>query len=363
MITEDRLRSLVDRLDRIEYEMAGSPAPEAYVRLSREHADLAPVAAKAGELLRLRTERAEIERMLDAPDTDAEMVELADLEVEALGERIDALEHDVQILLLPRDVADEKGAILEIRAGTGGEEAALFAGDLFRMYQRFAELEGWKLNVLSQSESDRGGYREIIAEVAGRGVFAKLKFESGVHRVQRVPETEASGRIHTSAATVAVLPEAEEVDVDVDEGELRIDVYRSSGAGGQHVNTTDSAVRITHLPSGIVVAVQDERSQHKNKAKALKLLRARLYDQERERLSSERAAERRGQVGSGDRSERIRTYNFPQGRVTDHRINLTLYKLDRVMTGDALGEIIEALMTEDQARRLAAEAHQPEARA
>ncbi|MEJ8570334.1 peptide chain release factor 1 [Microbaculum marinum] len=353
MISADKLQSLVDRLERIEYEMSSSPDADAYVRLSREHAEIAPVAAKCRDLLKLREERAGIEEVLSAPDTDAEMAELAAAEIEALEERQEDLEQEVRILLLPRDMADEKGAILEIRAGTGGEEAALFAGDLFRMYQRYAELEGWKISVLSANESDRGGYREIIAEVSGRGVFAKLKYESGVHRVQRVPETEASGRIHTSAATVAVLPEAEDVDVDLDEGDLRIDVYRSSGAGGQHVNTTDSAVRITHLPTNIVVAVQDERSQHKNKAKALKLLRAKIYELERERLASERAADRKGQVGSGDRSERIRTYNFPQGRVTDHRINLTLYKLDKVIVGEALGEVIDALVTEDQARRLA----------
>ncbi len=353
MISADKLQSLVDRLERIEYEMAASPEPDAFVRLSREHAEIGPVAQKCKDLLDLRDEIAGIDEVMADPETDAEMMALAEAEAGDLRAREEALAQEVRILLLPRDVADEKGAILEIRAGTGGEEAALFAGDLFRMYQRYAEGEGWKVTVLSESESDRGGYREIVADVTGRGVFAKLKFESGVHRVQRVPETEASGRIHTSAATVAVLPEAEDVDVDLDEGDLRIDVYRSSGAGGQHVNTTDSAVRITHLPTNIVVAVQDERSQHKNKAKALKLLRAKLYDQERERLASERAADRKDQVGSGDRSERIRTYNFPQGRVTDHRINLTLYKLDKVITGEALGEVIDALITEDQARRLA----------
>jgi peptide chain release factor 1 len=358
MISRDKLQSFVDRVERIEHEMSSPPDADAFVRLSREHAEIAPVAAKARALLKLRDDLESARKML----VDPEMAELAEAEVADLEDRVEAFEREVQVLLLPRDVADEKGAILEIRAGTGGEEAALFAADLFRMYKRYAELEGWKITALSQSDSDHGGYREIIAEVSGRGVFAKLKFESGVHRVQRVPETEASGRIHTSAATVAVLPEAEDVDVDIDEGDLRIDVYRSSGAGGQHVNTTDSAVRITHLPSGIVVAVQDERSQHKNKAKAMKLLRAKLYDQERERLDSARAAERKGQVGSGDRSERIRTYNFPQGRVTDHRINLTLYKLDKVIAGEALDEIIDALITEDQARRLAAEDLRPEAR-
>jgi len=363
MIGKDKLESLVDRLERIEHEMSSSPESDDFVRLSREHAEIAPVAAKARAFLKLRDELDDARALLEDPEIDKEMAALAEAEAEELEERVEAMEHEMRILLLPRDMADEKGAILEIRAGTGGEEAALFAGDLFRMYQRFAELEGWKVNVLSMSESDRGGYREIIAEVSGRGVFARMKFESGVHRVQRVPETEASGRIHTSAATVAVLPEAEDVDIDLDENDLRIDVYRSSGAGGQHVNTTDSAVRITHIPTNIVVAVQDERSQHKNKAKALKLLRAKLYEEERERLASARAADRKGQVGSGDRSERIRTYNFPQGRVTDHRINLTLYKLDKVIAGEALGEIVDALITEDQARRLAAEDLRPDAQA
>jgi peptide chain release factor 1 len=350
MLSVGKLQSLVDRLERIEHEMSAQSDSEAFVRLSREHAEVATIAAKARELLKLRADLEAAQSMVDDP----EMAELAEAEVADLEERAEELERDVRVLLLPRDVADEKGAILEIRAGTGGEEAALFAADLFRMYQRYAELEGWKVNVLSASDSDRGGYREIVAEVTGRGVFAKLKYESGVHRVQRVPETEASGRIHTSAATVAVLPEAEDVDVDVDEGDLRIDVYRSSGAGGQHVNTTDSAVRITHLPSGIVVAVQDERSQHKNKAKAMKVLRARLYEAQRAARDAERAADRRSQVGSGDRSERIRTYNFPQGRVTDHRINMTLHKIDAILEGEGLDEMIDALTAEDQAARLAA---------
>jgi peptide chain release factor 1 len=263
------------------------------------------------------------------------------------------LEQAVRIALLPKDVDDEKSAILEIRAGTGGEEAALFASDLLRMYQRYAEGRGWRVELVEANETELGGIKEATLEVQGKGAFARLKFEAGVHRVQRVPVTEAGGRIHTSAATVAVLPEAEEVDVDLDEGDLRIDVYRASGAGGQHVNRTESAVRITHLPTGLVVAIQDEKSQHKNKAKALKILRARLYDQERQAKASARSAERKGQVGSGDRSERIRTYNFPQGRVTDHRINLTLYKLEQVLAGEALGELIEALIAEDQAARLA----------
>ncbi|HZD24937.1 MAG TPA: peptide chain release factor 1, partial [Alphaproteobacteria bacterium] len=270
----------------------------------------------------------------------------------------ESLEHAFQLALLPRDAADEKSAILEIRAGTGGEEAALFAGDLMRMYQRYAELSGWRFEVMSLSETDLGGVKEAVVNISGRGVFARLKYESGVHRVQRVPETESGGRIHTSAATVAVLPEPEEIDVEVDEGDLRIDTFRAQGAGGQHVNTTESAVRITHVPTGIVVMQQSEKSQHKNRAKAMKVLRARLYEHERERSAAERAESRRAQVGSGDRSERIRTYNFPQGRVTDHRINLTLYKLDQVLRGEALDEVLDALISADQAEQLAAmEAH------
>ncbi len=264
------------------------------------------------------------------------------------------LEERLRLALLPKDAADEKSAILEIRAGTGGDEAALFAGDLFRMYQRYAELKGWRVEIISASEGTMGGFKEIIAEIEGRGVFARLKFESGAHRVQRVPDTETQGRIHTSAATVAVLPEAEDVDVDINEADLKIDTMRAQGAGGQHVNKTESAIRITHLPTNTIVFVQDERSQHKNKARAMALLRAKLYDTQRQKLDAERAADRRSQVGSGDRSERIRTYNFPQGRVTDHRINLTLYKLDKVMSGEALDEIIDALITEHQANLLAA---------
>ncbi len=283
------------------------------------------------------------------------MRDIASEEKRALAGRIEELKHELRIALLPKDAADERDVILEVRAGTGGDEAALFAGDLFRMYERFAGLQGWKVELISASEGTVGGFKEVIAGVRGQGVFAKLKFESGVHRVQRVPETETSGRIHTSAATVAVLPEAGEVDVDIDENDLRIDVFRASGAGGQHVNKTESAVRITHIPSGIVVGVQDERSQHRNKAKAMDLLRAKLYDMERTRVDSARAAERKGMVGSGDRSQRIRTYNFPQGRVTDHRINLTLHKLPEVMEGVALGEIVDALIAHHQAELLAAE--------
>src|SRR5690606_39222750 len=294
-------------------------------------------------------EREDLEALL----SDPEMAEMAEAEKEALDERIAALEDSIRKLLLPKDADDEKSVILEIRAGTGGDEAAIFAGDLFRMYQRYASLRNWKVEVLSESEGDAGGYKEIIANVTGRGVFARLKFESGVHRVQRVPDTEASGRIHTSAATVAVLPEAEDVDIEIKPEDIRIDTMRASGAGGQHVNTTDSAVRITHIPTGIIVT-SAEKSQHQNRAQAMIVLRSRLYEMQREARDSARSAERKGQVGSGDRSERIRTYNFPQGRVTDHRINLTLYKLPQVIAGDGLGEIIDALITENQAAQLAA---------
>jgi peptide chain release factor 1 len=293
--------------------------------------------------------------MLADAGTDAEMRELAEEERDAAQARVDELEQKIRIALLPKDVADEHGAILELRAGTGGDEAALFVGDLYRMYSRYADLHGWKLELISASEGTAGGYKEIIASVEGRGVFAKMKYESGVHRVQRVPATETQGRIHTSAATVAVLPEAQDVDIDINEADLKIDTMRAQGAGGQHVNKTESAIRITHIPTGTIVFVQDERSQHKNRARAMTLLRSRLYDEQRSKLDSERAADRKAQVGSGDRSERIRTYNFPQGRVTDHRINLTLYKLDKVMEGEALDEIIDALTTAHQAELLAAE--------
>jgi peptide chain release factor 1 len=282
------------------------------------------------------------------------MKALAEDELREARARLDNLEHQLRLTLLPKDAADEKSAILEIRGGTGGDEAALFAGDLFRMYQRYAESKGWNVEIVSASEGTAGGFKEVIAEITGRGVFAKLKFESGAHRVQRVPDTETQGRIHTSAATVAVLPQAEEVDVDINEKDLKIDLMRAQGAGGQHVNKTESAIRITHLPTGTIVFVQDERSQHKNRARAMALLRSRIYDAERQKLDAERAADRRSQVGTGDRSERIRTYNFPQGRLTDHRINLTLYKLDKVMTGEALDEVIDALTTEHQAAQLAA---------
>ncbi|WP_428644474.1 peptide chain release factor 1 [Roseibium sp.] len=355
MLARHKLDNLLDRFAEIEHLMSSNPDPAAYVKLSREYAGLEPLIARIRALRKVEEDLAGAEALLSDPQTDAEMRELAELERDELAERLEELTQDVRIGLLPKDEADANDAILEVRAGTGGDEAALFAGDLFRMYQRYAELQGWKVEILSASEGEVGGYKEVIASVSGDNVFARLKFESGVHRVQRVPATESGGRIHTSAATVAVLPQAEDVDVDVQESDLRIDTYRASGAGGQHVNTTDSAVRITHLPTGIVVAVQDERSQHKNKARAMQLLRARIYDEERERAASERTEARRLQVGSGDRSERIRTYNFPQGRVTDHRIGLTLYKLDQIIAGEGLGEVIDALIVDHQANLLASE--------
>ena len=327
--------------------------PDTFQKLSREFAELTPVAEAVEELRRRQSEAGDLAQMIADPSTDPDMRAMAEQEFLELKERLPKLEHDIQILLLPKDEADERSAIIEVRAGTGGDEAALFAAELFQMYQRYAQIRGWKFETMEASYSDLGGFRDAVAEINGRGVFARMKFESGVHRVQRVPKTEAQGRIHTSTATVAVLPEAEEVDIDIQDKDLRIDVFRSSGPGGQSVNTTDSAVRITHLPSGLVVSQQDEKSQHKNKAKALKILRARLYEAERSKLHEERAATRKGQVGTGDRSERIRTYNFPQGRVTDHRINLTLYKIDKVVSGEALDDFIDALITQDQAERLA----------
>jgi peptide chain release factor 1 len=339
----------------VEASLAQGLRAEEIVRLSKERAELEPVVEAAERLRNAEREIEDLKALLaDKNGLEREMAELAAAELAALVEKLPSLEQAVKVLLLPKDAADALSVILEIRAGTGGDEAALFAGDLLRMYQRYAQGRNWRVEILSLSESGRDGVKEVIASVTGKNVFARLKFESGVHRVQRVPETEASGRIHTSAATVAVLPEPEDVDIQIEDKDLRIDVFRSSGPGGQSVNTTDSAVRITHLPTGLVVTQQDEKSQHKNKAKAMKVLRARLFEAERERREAERAATRRGQVGTGDRSERIRTYNFPQGRVTDHRINLTLYKLDRVLTGECLDEIIEALITEDQASRLAA---------
>ncbi len=353
MIPEAKLSRLVDRFAAIEAQLTTGSGGAAFVKLSKEHAELAPVIAAIEAYRSVARQLHDAETLAGDLAADAEMRALAEEERSVLKERFAELERALKLQLLPKDAADDSSAIVEIRAGTGGDEAALFAGDLLGMYQRYAQLQGWKTDLLSLSESDLGGFREAVMEVVGRGAYARLKFESGVHRVQRVPVTEAGGRIHTSAATVAVLPEPEEVDVQVDEKDLRIDVYRASGAGGQHVNKTESAVRITHLPSGIVVAQQDEKSQHKNKARAMKILKAKLFEAERDRQANARAAERKGLVGSGDRSERIRTYNFPQGRVTDHRINLTLYKLDRILAGDDLGEIIDALITEDQAGRLA----------
>ena len=354
MLSRDKLDTLLDRFEVIEQTMAANPDPDTYVKLSREYAELDPVVAKIRELTAKETEIGDLKELIEDPDTDAEMRTLANEELPDLETRVADLAGEVQLLLLPKDSADEKSAILEVRAGTGGDEAALFAGDLFRMYQRYAENHGWKVEVMSTSEGEAGGYKEIIAAIKGAGVFSRLKFESGVHRVQRVPQTESGGRIHTSAATVAVLPEADDLDIEVAQEDIRIDTMRASGAGGQHVNTTDSAVRITHIPTGIIV-VQAEKSQHQNRARAMQILRARLYDMERQKAADERAEARRGQVGSGDRSERIRTYNFPQGRVTDHRINLTLYKLDQILAGVGVDEIVDALVSDHQASLLAAE--------
>ncbi len=350
-LPRDRMDQVVKRFDMLEAQMAAGPAPEAYVRMASEYADIQDMVARIRALRAAERERADLEAMLADKATDADMRALAEADLPEVEERIEALEKEIQILLLPKDAADERNAILEIRAGTGGDEAALFAGDLFRMYERYAAAHGWRIEVVSASEGEVGGYKEIVATVSGKGVFSRLKFESGVHRVQRVPQTEAGGRIHTSAATVAVLPEAEEVDVDIRPEDIRIDTMRASGSGGQHVNTTDSAVRITHIPTGIMV-VQAEKSQHQNRARAMQILRARLYDMERSRADEERSESRKAQVGSGDRSERIRTYNFPQGRLTDHRINLTLYKLDRVMEGE-LDEVIDALIADHQSKLLA----------
>lgn len=327
--------------------------PEEFAKLSKEYSDLEPVAQAVQDLKNLQKEKEDLEALLADPGSDSDLKKMAEEELVILKTTGPDLEQKIKILLLPKDRDDERNAILEIRAGTGGDEAGLFASDLMRMYQRYAEQKGWKVEVMSLSDTGIGGVKDVSMAVKGRGVFSRLKFESGVHRVQRVPVTETSGRIHTSAATVAVLPEVEDVDIDIKETDLRIDVYRSSGPGGQSVNTTDSAVRITHIPSGVVVQQQDEKSQHKNRAKAMKILRARIYDFERQKQHAERAAERKGQIGSGDRSERIRTYNFPQGRVTDHRIGLTLYKLDQVLEGAALDEVVDALTAEDQASKLA----------
>jgi len=354
-LPQQKLDALLSRHEMVENELASGLSADAYVKLSREFAELGPVVDAIKAYRAVTDEIADLDTLVSDPKTDAEMREMAEAEKPTLQARLEKLEHQIRLALIPKDAMDDHNAIIEIRAGTGGDEAALFAGDLFRMYERYAASQGWKLEVISTNEGTKGGFKEIVAEVRGRGVFAKLKFESGVHRVQRVPDTEASGRIHTSAATVAVLPEVEDVDVDINENDLKIDTMRAQGAGGQHVNKTESAIRITHIPSGIVVMVQEERSQHKNRAKAMTMLRAKLYDQQRSKLDAARAAERRGQIGSGDRSERIRTYNYPQGRVTDHRINLTLYKLPQVVEGEGLQEIIDALVTEHQAELLAAE--------
>jgi len=348
MVPEETLQQIVQRFAYLEARMAeGGDGAESFVALSREYAELRPVVDMVSRYTTARDQLSDARVLADDP----EMGELAREEVASLSAEMPELEHAVRLALLPKDAADSRSAILEVRPGTGGEEAALFAADLTRMYQRYAEARGWTFEVLEEAATELGGYRELVANITGAGVFARLKFESGVHRVQRVPTTESGGRIHTSAATVAVLPEAEEVDIDIPATDIRIDTMRASGAGGQHVNTTDSAVRITHLPSGIVVT-SSEKSQHTNRAKAMAVLRARLFDLERQRQADARAAERKGQVGSGDRSERVRTYNFPQGRLTDHRINLTLYKLDQVLQGD-LEEVIDGLIAADQAERLA----------
>jgi len=353
-IPVSRIAQIEARRDELAAAMARPDlGAETFVQLSKDYAEIEPVAQAAGEVRRLRQEIEALSFMVEDGEADGELKALAADELAELKDRLVEADRALALALLPRDAADARSAILEVRAGTGGDEAALFAGDLLRMYQRYAETRGWRVELMSASAAELGGYKEAVVSVTGQGVFARLKFESGVHRVQRVPVTESGGRIHTSAATVAVLPEAEEVDVRIEDKDLRIDVYRSSGPGGQSVNTTDSAVRITHIPTGTVVIQQDEKSQHKNKDKAMKVLRARLYEAERDRLAGERAGARRSMVGSGDRSERIRTYNFPQGRVTDHRINLTLHRLPEIIEGGGLDELLSALIAEDEAARLA----------
>jgi peptide chain release factor 1 len=355
MLPEAKLDVLLAHHASLEAQLMGQVSSENYVRITRELAELNPLIDAVKAYRAATTESAGIDALISDPATDPEMRSMAEGERETLGPRIAELVQEIRVALLPKDAMDERNVMLEIRAGTGGDEASLFAGDLFRMYERFANLQGWRVEVISASEGTMGGFKEIIAEVQGRGAFAKLKFESGVHRVQRVPDTETQGRIHTSAATVAVLPEVEEVDVEIKNDDLKIETMRAQGAGGQHVNKTESAIRITHIPTGIVVNMQDSRSQHKNRASAMNILRSRIYDAERQRIEAVRSADRREKVGSGDRSERIRTYNFPQGRVTDHRINLTLYKLPQVISGESLGELVDALTTEHQAAQLAAQ--------
>ena len=355
MLPEAKLDILLAHHASLQAQVLGRMNSENYVKITRELAELNPLIDAVKAYRAANAEIAGIDALICEPATDAEMRSLAEAERETLQARSNELAQQIRLALLPKDAMDDRNVMLEIRAGTGGDEASLFAGDLFRMYERFASLQGWKVEVISLSEGTMGGFKEIIAEVKGRGAFAKLKFESGVHRVQRVPDTETQGRIHTSAATVAVLPEVEEVDVDIKSDDLRIETMRAQGAGGQHVNKTESAIRITHIPTGIVVSMQDSRSQHKNRASAMNILRSRIYDAERQRIDSARSAERKEKVGSGDRSERIRTYNFPQGRVTDHRINLTLYKLPQVISGESLSELIDALTTEHQAAQLAAQ--------
>jgi peptide chain release factor 1 len=355
MLPEQKLKALVARHSALERDLATALSAETYVKLSREFAELAPVVEAVNSYRDAQRELDGLTSLIADPTTDPEMRSIAESEKPGLEARRAALEQELRLALLPKDAMDERNVILEIRAGTGGDEAALFAGNLFRMYERYASNQRWKVEIMTASEGSMGGFKEVIAEIRGRGAFAKLKYESGVHRVQRVPDTEASGRIHTSTATVAVLPEAQDLDVAINEADLKIDTLRSSGAGGQHVNKTESAVRVTHIPSGIVVTMQEDRSQHRNRAKAMAVLRTRLYDFERQKQDAARAAQRRGQVGTGDRSERIRTYNYPQGRVSDHRINLTLHKLPQILEGEALGDIIDALVTEHQAELLAAE--------
>ena len=348
----DKLENILDKSRELEKSLSSELSSDEYVKLSKEYSEIEPLKKAIIDWKKLQTEGEELNEIINDNSSDSEMLDLAKSELEELRKNILIIEDTIQLMLLPKDKADANDVILEIRAGTGGDEAAIFAGDLYRMYQRYSDLNKWKTQIMALSDGDVGGYKEIILSISGENVFSKLKFESGVHRVQRVPATESSGRIHTSAATVAVLPEPEDVDVEVQDKDIRIDVFRASGPGGQSVNTTDSAVRITHLPSGLVVSQQDEKSQHKNKAKAMKILRARLYEAERDKQLQERADDRKGQVGSGDRSERIRTYNYPQGRVTDHRINLTLHKLETILEGQDLVGLIEALITEEKARQL-----------